>query len=114
MITQHIDFENKHFTFEFTGNKDIYNFVRYFIETRETLTLVNLYIKYYDDEEKRKACECLLDISRYFDMIIDAVEKMKNSKIVTYKQSFTSNDDLYNNTLFSHFEMLYVNQAKTK
>jgi hypothetical protein len=103
MITQSTNKETDKVEFIFTGKKDIYNYIHSFFETRETLILVKTYIDNYENAEKAQAIKILLKDICYYDIIMDAIDKMMTSQSVSHKCQYGDN-------LYYHFEMLFLNQ----
>ena len=108
MIKQIKDSNNKTITFEFT-DINIIDYIRSFVESNEYLVITNLLIKNYNDIRKREACKCLLESSRYYNEIIDGIEKMVLNQPTIYIETYT-NDTKNLSSTYYHFESLYLNQ----
>jgi hypothetical protein len=110
MIKSVIDLENKTFTFEFEGDKSILSYIDSYVETNSTQCIVKGLIEYYNNEEQREAYKTILKTNRYYDIIIDAINKMMNKEKVVYTSNFIDNIDLFEKSMYPYFNSLVLNQ----
>ena len=102
--------DNENWIFEITGD-DIYDYIESFFEDRVTLVLVNELIDNHNLTTARESCKLLLIKHRYYDIILDGLEKIitkQGSVIRTINKKKATQEEEYDYCLYYMLDQLYT------